>query len=110
MPASPSTRRSVAFDVRFLTGAEDDLFEIYRYVAEHGGDERADGYDRRLRASCLKLVDFPNRGSPRNDLEADLRSISFERRATIYYRIEGATVEIVRILRVGRDPRREFGG
>jgi toxin ParE1/3/4 len=98
----------VAFDVRVLSEAEDDLFEIYRYVAEHGGAERADGFDRRIRAACEKLADFPNRGTPRNPLEPGLRSIPFERRATIYYRVAEATVEIVRIVYRGRDADRLF--
>jgi plasmid stabilization system protein ParE len=49
----------VALEVRFLPEAEDDLFSIYVYVAESSGTARADAYDRRLRAACLKLSDFP---------------------------------------------------
>ncbi len=93
----------MALEVRALPEAEDDLFGIYRYVAEYGGAERADGYDKRIRAACEKLADFPNRGTPRDRLEPGLRSIPFERRATIYYRVTEATVEIVRILYRGRD-------
>ena len=98
----------MAFEVRILPDAEDDLFEIYAYVAEHGGAERADAYDLRIRAACRKLADFPNRGTPRNPLEPGLRSIPFERRATIYYRVAGRVVEIVRILRRGLDADWEF--
>lgn len=92
----------MAFDVRFLTEAEDDLFAIYAYVVETGGPDRAGEYDRRIRAACLRLTDFPNRGTPRSQLEPGLRSIPFERRATIYYRVIDATVEIVRVLYAGR--------
>ena len=53
---------------------------------------------------------FPNRGSPHSALEPGLRSVAFERRATIYYRVAGATDEIVRILHAGRDAGRGFGG
>ena len=103
MPGSPNIRRSVAFEVRILPEGEDDLFGIYLYVAEHGGADRADGYDRRIRAMCEKLADFPGRGTPRDLLERGLRSIPFERRVTIYYRVTDRTVEIVRILYRGRD-------
>lgn len=98
----------MAFKVRILPDAEDDLFEIYTYVAKNGGAERADGYDHRIRAACRRLADFPNRGTPRNPLEPGLRSIPFERRATIYYRVAERVVEIVRILRRGLDVDREF--
>ena len=94
----------MAFEVRLLPEAEGDLFEIYLYVAEHGGAERADAYDRRIRSACHKLADFPNRGTPRDALKPALRSVAFERRATIYYRVAAQDiVEIVRILHRGLD-------
>ena len=98
----------MAFEVRFLAEAEEDLFDIYVYVVENGGVERADAYDPRLRATCLKLADFPNRGTPRGTLEPNLRSIPFEGRATVYYRVVGNAVEVIRILYRGRDADREF--
>ena len=98
----------MAFEVRLLPEAEEDVFEIYLYVAEHGSAERADAYDRRIRSSCRKLADFPNRGRPRDPLEPALRSISFERRATIYYRVTERIVEIVRVLHRGLDVDRQF--
>lgn len=98
----------MAFEVRLLSEAEDDLFEIYRYVADQGGAERTDAYDRRIRAACRKLADYPRRGTPRELLGPGLRSITFERRATVYYRVTEPVVEIVRILRRGLDSDREF--
>lgn len=98
----------MAFEVNFSAEAEDDLFAIYVYVAEASGIERADGFDRRLRAACLKLANFPNRGTPQEEMAAGLRSIAFERRATIYYRV-GEAVEIVRVIYAGRDAQRAFG-
>ena len=50
-------------EVRFSPDAEEDLFDIYVYVVLNGGVEHADGLDRRLRATCLKLADF---APPRN--------------------------------------------
>ena len=85
----------MAFEVRFSQDATDDLFEIWLHIARDSGAGRADAVEARLRASCLKLANFPNRGSPHEELEPGLRSIPFERRATIYYRIGGDSVEIV---------------
>jgi toxin ParE1/3/4 len=92
----------VAFKVVLAPSASDDLFSIYVYVAEAAGTLVADAYDARLRGACLKLGDFPGRGTPREELAPGLRSISFERRVTIYYRLVGSSVEIVRILHKGR--------
>lgn len=98
----------MAFEVRFSLEAADDLFEIWLHIARDSGAERADAVDARLRASCLKLSDFPRRGSSHSEIEAGLRSIPFERRATIYYRVTGNSVEIVRVRYAGRDEGRVF--
>jgi toxin ParE1/3/4 len=88
--------------------ALDDLRSIYDHVADDAGTGIADGYQLRIRAACLGLADFPGRGTPRDALAQGLRSIAFERRATIYYRVTGRTVEIVRIFHAGRDVERAF--
>jgi toxin ParE1/3/4 len=93
----------MAFEVRFSQEATDDLFEIWLYIARDSGVERANAVETRLRASCLKLADFPNRGTPQHEVEPGLRSIPFERRATIFYRVGWDSVEIVRIRYAGQD-------
>lgn len=93
----------MALEVRFLAEAEEDLFATYLYIAERDGLDRADAVDLRLRAACLKLADFPNRGSPHDDIVPGLRSVPFERRATIYYRVTPHSVEIARVAYAGRD-------
>ena len=93
----------MAFEVRFSPEALDDLFAIYRYVAEAAGTDIADGYDARLREACLTLAEFPKRATPRDDLAEGLRTLPFERRALIAFRIEGDLVRIVRVLHRGRD-------
>jgi toxin ParE1/3/4 len=99
----------VAHKVVFDETALVDLQSIFLYVAEGGGLERAEAYDARIRQACLKLMDFPRRGTPRDDLRAGLRTIVFERQATIAYLVEGATVRIVAILHRGRDAGVAFG-
>lgn len=51
---------------------------------------------------------FPRRGTPRDEIMPGLRSIPFERRATIFYRVGEEEVEIVHILYRGRDIERAF--
>ena len=46
---------------------------------------------------------FPERGTRRDDLGSGLRTVGFERRATIVFRVEKDAVDIVRILYGGRD-------
>jgi toxin ParE1/3/4 len=93
----------VAVEIVFAPRALDDLLAIYVYVAEAAGADVADAYDARLRKACLGLANFPRRGRPRDDLGDGVRTMSFERRAVIAYRVEDAIVRILRVLHHGRD-------
>jgi toxin ParE1/3/4 len=94
----------VAHEVVFRPAADADLAELYAYIRDRNQDPTlAIGYVRRIRDHCERLASFPERGARRNDLGPGLRTIGFERRATIVYRIEQGRVEIVRILYGGRD-------
>jgi len=69
--------------------ALDDLDGIYVYVRDRSGDPRtADRYVARIKASCDGLSLFPERGTRRDDLEVGLRTMDFERRATIVFALE----------------------
>ena len=91
------------FKVRFGAQAESDLRRLYMYVAEGAGDEVAEGYIDRIDAACTALETFPKRGRARDDISAGLRIMSFERRATIVFRVMKAKVDILRIFSGGQD-------
>jgi toxin ParE1/3/4 len=93
----------VAVEVCFRPSARADLFNLYDYIARHSGRERAGAYIDRIEAACVALADFPERGTRREELGAGLRTIGFERRATILFRIEPDGVDILRVLYGGRD-------
>lgn len=48
-----------------------------------------------LAQHCRRLREFPNRGTPRDDIRPGLRTISHRRRFTIGYVVEGDTITIV---------------
>lgn len=100
--------RGTAIRVRLSGPAIADLKEIADWIGDRADEDIGEAYVRRIEAYCHRLTHFPNRGSPQDDLEPGLRSIVFEGRATIYYRVEGRTVRVIRILGAGRDPAREF--
>lgn len=89
--------------VVLASDALNDLRSLYDHIAEAAGTGVADAYDARLRKTCVRLADFPRRGTPRDDLGEGVRTVPFERRAVIAYRVEGATVRILRVLHRGRD-------
>lgn len=91
------------YRVTFRPQAEIDLFRIYRYIAAASGPAVAGTYVDRIEAACMALQAFPKRGRKQDSVRQGLRTIGFERRATISYRIIGSRVQIIRIFYGGQD-------
>jgi toxin ParE1/3/4 len=93
----------VAHKVYFRPQAEADLIALYGYVASRAGAVTAGRYLDRIEAACLELAHFPERGTRRDDILPGLRTVGFERCATIAFRVLKGRVEIVTIAYGGRD-------
>ena len=98
------------YEVGFRPRAEADLFGLYRHIAEESGRAVAGAYIDRIEAACLALETFPERGARRDDIRPGLRTIGFERRATIVFQVIEAEVVIVRIFYGGQDYERLLRG
>jgi toxin ParE1/3/4 len=92
----------------FRPAAESDLIALYDYICEREGTAVAVGYVDRIEAACLGLETFPLRGRLRTDIGSGIRTMGFERRATILYRVGRTDVTVIRILYGGRDLHRAF--
>jgi toxin ParE1/3/4 len=93
----------VTHEVRFRPSAAADLASLYDHIADRAGPRIAGDYLSRIEAACRRLDAFPERGTRRDDLAPGLRTIGFERRVTIAFRVLGRVVEIVAIAYGGRD-------
>jgi len=100
----------VAHRVIYRRSADADLDAIYEWIADSADEDTALSYVSRIGAKCEKLADFPNRGTPHDDLLAGLRTIPFGRRVTIAHLVRGEEVIIARIVHAGLDLTKEFGG
>lgn len=90
-------------DVALSAGALSDLQQIAFYVYERSGNVVvARAYDARIPDVCARIGDAPQGGRPREDLGPGVRSWSFERRATILYRVTADRVVVLRIVHRGR--------
>jgi len=98
----------VAHEIVFHDDAVADLTALYDYIAENSSPEIAIRYIRRIRGVCMRLATFPERGQRRDDILPGLRTIGFERRATIAFRVLKTRVEIVSIAYGGRDFERDL--
>ena len=69
-----------------------------------GGNQiTAERFVRRIKARCDKIGILPLGGRPRDDLAPGLRTVPFERRAIIVYKVEPSCVRIVNVFYGGRD-------
>ena len=90
--------------VLFSQEAEQDLLDLYDYIAARDGARRAIAYIERIHAWCESLRTFPRRGTTRDDIRPGLRTAGFERRVTIAFQVAADAVIILRILYGGRSP------
>jgi toxin ParE1/3/4 len=93
----------VAHRVVFAPEAERDLTQLYDFLEEQSGHERALGYLEQVIAYCEGFSDFPERGTLRSDLWPGLRITGFERRVTIAFHVTEDAVTIDRIFYGGRN-------
>ena len=78
--------------------AEDDIIEIYRSGIANFGIGQADAYEAMLRHSVkIELAFHPFIGIARPELGHDIRAL-YRGAHHIYYRVEGDTLTIIRIV------------
>ena len=83
------------YQVLVVAEAEEDMFDIYRYVLRVDGLDRANYVLRRLQESCQSLANMPRRGHSPPELEhvgvRGYREVHFKP-YRIIYQIEGRKV------------------
>jgi len=79
------------------------LDRLHRYIADRAGEGIADGYIDRIVTFCQGLSTFPLRGKARDDLLPGLRTVGFERRATIAFMVTTEAVLIEGVFYGGQD-------
>jgi toxin ParE1/3/4 len=92
--------------IEFLHRARADLFQLYEQIAEQAGLDIAADYVDRIEQACRALELSPLCGRQRDDILPGLRTVGFERRATIVFRVRSSRVSIIRVLYGGQDVER----
>ena len=97
-------------EVAFRPDAEADVDRLETWLALQGaGLIIIDRYIDRLLARCAAIGDAPGAGRAREDLQAGLRTVVFENRILIAYRVHDDHVEVVNIFSHGRDYEAFYG-
>ncbi len=84
-----------------------DLADIYEHGAKTYGVKEALGYIEGIERRLLTLLDYPRSGRADDRLITSLRSLPFQAHR-IYYRIDGDTIMIHRILHMAADVKRHL--
>lgn len=83
------------YTVVFSPEAEEQLVELYRYVAQANSPEVAAEFTDAIIAHCEKLKDFPMRGIMRDDIRPGLRITHFKKRTIIAFTVLDDTVVVL---------------
>lgn len=90
-------------EVFFRPRARKDLISLYRYITKESSPRIAANYIGRIEKACLNLSSLPQRGTAVPSHIAGLRTMGFERRATILFCVGAEKVEILRVFYGGQD-------
>jgi toxin ParE1/3/4 len=101
----PSRRLPIALSPE----ADEDLIEIWGYLAREASDQVADRQLHEIETVCATLRDWPYSGRKRDELLAGMRSVSVRPYAA-FYRVRDDAIEIVRVLHGRRDIASIFSG
>ena len=82
--------------------ADDDLVAIYSFFADKN-PMSAIALIRKIRAQCATLESMAERGPLRERLGLGIRIFVIDRMVTVAYRIEGESVEIMRVFYAGQN-------
>lgn len=81
--------------------AEQDLVDIWLYIA-NDSPTNADRFLDYINEQALHLVELPKSGKLRPELAQSLRCFPVEK-YLLFYREQGSTIELVRVLHAARD-------
>lgn len=89
--------------VIFHPRAEQELFELYNYIDENSGPDRAKAFLLDIQTYCLGFSIFPKRGMIRNDIAPGVRVVGYKRVASIVFKVLSDSVVILGVFYGGRN-------
>ena len=79
------------YAIIFTPRAERQLAQLYAYIADENGEARAQNYVGRIVGTCDALSNFPERGTKRDDVRPNLRTMGYAKSTTIAFSINETT-------------------
>lgn len=91
------------YSVVFTPEAQEQLTELYRYIAAAASPDIADHYTNAIVTYCEGLQTSPHRGTRRDDVRPGLRITNYKKRAVIAFDVDGELVSIIGVFYGGQD-------
>lgn len=93
----------MTFRVVFSPEAEDQLADLYHYIAKAASPDIAERYVNAIIGYCETLEAFPLRGARRDDIRPDLRITNYKGRTVIAFTVDAQQVSIIGVFYGGQD-------
>ena len=89
--------------VVFSPEAEEQLAELYHYIAAAASPETAARYTEAISSYCEDLRMFPRRGTLRGDIRPGLRITHYRNRTVIAFEVNADSIAIIGVFYGGRN-------
>lgn len=89
--------------VIFTPEAQEQLVNLYRYIAAAASPEIAQRYTSAIVTYCQGLQTSPHRGTRRDDVRPGLRITNYKKRAVIAFDVDAELVSIIGVFYGGQD-------
>ena len=93
----------MSYRVIFSPEAEEQLAEIFHYIAEAASPDIAARYTEAIITYCESLRTFPRRGIRRDDVRPGLRITNYKGRTVIAFDVDAGVVSIIGVFYGGQD-------
>lgn len=93
----------MSYAVVFSPEVEEQLAELYRYIAAAASPDVAVRYTEAIVTYCESLRTFPLRGTMRDDVRPGLRITNYRKRVVIAFDVAGDLVSIIGVFYGGQD-------
>lgn len=94
---------TMAYRIVFTPEARDQLDHLHGYILAAADAETAARFVNGIVDHVAGLSEFPERGTPRDDLRPGLRTLAWRRRVTIAFMVEATDVVVIGVFYGGRD-------
>lgn len=93
----------MSYTVIFTPEAQEQILELYRYIATASSPEIAENYTSAVVTYCESLQTFPERGISRSDIRPHLRVTNYKKRTIIAFYVSDDVIAIIGIFYGGQD-------